>query len=401
MRKKLANALLAGLLLAGGSAAAQVSDDVVRVGVLTDQSSAYSDITGAGSIAAAQLAVEEFGGTVLGKKIQLINADHQGKPDIAANIARKWFDAEGVDGIVDLPSSPIALAVHNLAKERGKVTIVGSSTADVLTGEQCSPTGSNWTWDAYSLGKTLASSLTQPNDGWFFITVDFAGGHALENTVAGFATAAGGKKVGAVRHPFNNPDFSSYLLQAQASKAKYVGLANAGADTINTIKQAREFGIIQGGQKIAAIILYLSDIKALGLEVTQGMLANAAFYWDKDDDTRAWSKRFFEVRKRMPNDVHAGVYSATRHYLAAIRDAGTDDGKTVMAKMRATPVNDAFTKNGVLRTDGRMVHDMYLVQVKSPAESKGEWDLVKIVATIPADKAFRPLADAMCPLATP
>ena len=401
MRKKLANALLAGLLLAGGSAAAQVSDDVVRVGVLTDQSSAYSDITGAGSIAAAQLAVEEFGGTVLGKKIQLINADHQGKPDIAANIARKWFDAEGVDGIVDLPSSPIALAVHNLAKERGKVTIVGSSTADVLTGEQCSPTGSNWTLDAYSLGKTLASSLTQPNDGWFFITVDFAGGHALENTVAGFATAAGGKKVGAVRHPFNNPDFSSYLLQAQASKAKYVGLANAGADTINTIKQAREFGIIQGGQKIAAIILYLSDIKALGLEVTQGMLANAAFYWDKDDDTRAWSKRFFEVRKRMPNDVHAGVYSATRHYLAAIRDAGTDDGKTVMAKMRATPVNDAFTKNGVLRTDGRMVHDMYLVQVKSPAESKGEWDLVKIVATIPADKAFRPLADAKCPLATP
>ena len=401
MRKKLANALLAGLLLAGGSAAAQVSDDVVRVGVLTDQSSAYSDITGAGSIAAAQLAVEEFGGTVLGKKIQLINADHQGKPDIAANIARKWFDAEGVDGIVDLPSSPIALAVHNLAKERGKVTIVGSSTADVLTGEQCSPTGANWTWDAYSLGKTLASSLTQPNDGWFFITVDFAGGHALENSVAGFATAAGGKKVGAVRHPFNNPDFSSYLLQAQASKAKYVGLANAGADTINTIKQEREFGIIQGGQKIAAIILYLSDIKALGLEVTQGMLANAAFYWDKDDDTRAWSKRFFEVRKRMPNDVHAGVYSATRHYLAAIRDAGTDDGKTVMAKMRATPVNDAFTKNGVLRTDGRMVHDMYLVQVKSPAESKGEWDLVKIVATIPADKAFRPLADAMCPLATP
>ena len=401
MRKKLANALLAGLLLAGGSAAAQVSDDVVRVGVLTDQSSAYSDITGAGSIAAAQLAVEEFGGTVLGKKIQLINADHQGKPDIAANIARKWFDAEGVDGIVDLPSSPIALAVHNLAKERGKVTIVGSSTADVLTGEQCSPTGANWTWDAYSLGKTLASSLTQPNDGWFFITVDFAGGHALENTVAGFATAAGGKKVGAVRHPFNNPDFSSYLLQAQASKAKYVGLANAGADTINTIKQAREFGIIEGGQKIAAIILYLSDIKALGLEVTQGMLANAAFYWDKDDDTRAWSKRFFEVRKRMPNDVHAGVYSATRHYLAAIRDAGTDDGKTVMAKMRATPVHDAFTKNGVLRTDGRMVHDMYLVQVKSPAESKGEWDLVKIVATIPADKAFRPLADAMCPLATP
>lgn len=401
MRKKIANALLAGLVLASGSAAAQVSDDVVRIGVLTDQSSAYSDITGAGSIAAAQLAVEEFGGTVLGKKIQLINADHQGKPDIAANIARKWFDAEGVDAIVDLPSSPIALAVHNLAKERGKVTIVGSSTADVLTGEQCSPTGANWTWDAYSLGKTLASSLTQPNDGWFFITVDFAGGHALENTVAGFATAAGGKKIGAVRHPFNNPDFSSYLLQAQASKAKYVGLANAGADTINTIKQAREFGIIQGGQKIAAIILYLSDIKALGLEVTQGMLANTAFYWDKDDDTRAWSKRFFDVRKRMPNDVHAGVYSATRHYLAAIRDAGTDDGKTVMAKMRATPVNDAFTKNGVLRADGRMVHDMYLVQVKTPAESKGEWDLVKIVATIPGDKAFRPLAEAKCPLATP
>lgn len=401
MRKKLASALLAGLLLASGPAAAQVSDDVVRIGVLTDQSSAYSDITGAGSIAAAQLAVEEFGGTVLGKKIQLINADHQGKPDIAANVARKWFDAEGVDAIVDLPSSPIALAVHNLAKERGKVTIVGSSTADVLTGEQCSPTGANWTWDAYSLGKTLATSLTQPNDGWFFITVDFAGGHALENTVAGFATAAGGRKIGAVRHPFNNPDFSSLLLQAQASKAKYIGLANAGADTINTIKQAREFGIIQGGQKIAAIILYLSDIKALGLEVTQGMLANTAFYWDKDDDTRAWSKRFFDVRKRMPNDVHAGVYSATRHYLAAIRDAGTDDGKTVMTKMRATPVNDAFTKNGVLRADGRMVHDMYLVQVKSPAESKGEWDLVKIVATIPGDKAFRPLAEAKCPLATP
>jgi branched-chain amino acid transport system substrate-binding protein len=398
MRKSAANALLAGLLLAVAPAAAQVSDEVVRIGVLTDQSSAYSDITGAGSIAAAQLAVEDFGGAVLGKKIQLINADHQGKPDVAANIARKWFDVENVDAIVDLPSSPIALAVHNLAKERGKITIVGSSTADVLTGEQCSPTGANWTWDAYSLGKTLASSLTRPNDGWFFITVDFAGGHALENTVAGFATAAGGKKIGAVRHPFNNTDFSSLLVQAQASKAQYIGLANAGADTINTIKQAREFGIIQGGQKIAAIILYLSDIKALGLEVTQGMLANTAFYWDKDDDTRAWSKRFFEVRKRMPNDVHAGVYSATRHYLAAIKDAGTDDGKTVMAKMRETPVNDAFTRNGVLRADGRMVHDMYLVQVKTPAESKGEWDLVKLVATIPGDKAFRPLAESKCPL---
>lgn len=398
MRKKLASALLAGLLVAGGSAAAQVSDDVVRIGVLTDQSSAYSDITGAGSIAAAQLAVDEFGGTVLGKKIQLINADHQGKPDIAANVARKWFDAEGVDAIVDLPSSPIALAVHNLAKERGKVTIVGSSTADVLTGEQCSSTGANWTWDAYSLGKTLATSLTQANDGWFFVTVDFAGGHALENTVAGFATAAGGKKIGAVRHPFNNSDFSSYLLQAQASKAKYIGLANAGADTINTIKQAREFGIIQGGQKIAAIILYLSDIKALGLEVTQGMLANTAFYWDKDDDTRAWSKRFFDVRKRMPNDVHAGVYSATRHYLAAIRDAGTDDGKTVMAKMRATPVNDAFTKNGVLRADGRMVHDMYLMQVKTPEQSTEPWDYFNVVTTIKGEDAFTTKAESTCPL---
>lgn len=400
MRKSLAKALLAGLVLASTPAVAQVSDDVVRIGVLTDQSSAYSDITGAGSIAAAQLAVEDFGGTVLGKRIHLISADHQGKPDIGASVARKWFDVENVDAIVDLPSSPIALAVHNIAKERGRVTIVGSSTADVLTGEQCSPTGANWTWDAYSLGKTLATSLTKNNEGWFFITVDFAGGHALENTVAGFAVVAGGKKVGAVRHPFNNSDFSSYLLQAQASKAQYVALANAGTDTVNTIKQAREFGITQGGQKMAAIILYLSDIKALGLEVTQGMLANTAFYWDKDDDTRAWSKRFFDKQKRMPNDVHAGVYSATRHYLAAIRDAGTDDGKTVMAKMRETPVNDAFTKNGVLRQDGRMVHDMYLVQVKSPAESKGEWDLAKIVATIPGDQAFRPLSESKCPLVT-
>jgi branched-chain amino acid transport system substrate-binding protein len=401
MRKSLVIALLAGAMWPGSAAIAQVSDDAVRIGVLTDQSSAYSDITGAGSIAAAQLAVDDFGGTVLGKRIQLINADHQGKPDVAATIARRWFDVDGVDAIVDLPSSPIALAVHNIAKEKGRVTIVGSSTADVLTGEQCSPTGANWTWDAYSLGKSLASSLTKNNESWFFITVDFAGGHALENTVAGFAVAAGGKKIGAVRHPFNNSDFSSYLLQAQASKAQYIALANAGADTVNTIKQAREFGIIQRGQKMAAIILYLSDIKALGLEATQGMLANTAFYWDKDDDTRAWSKRFFEKQKRMPNDVHAGVYSATRHYLAAIRDAGTDDGTTVMAKMRDTPVNDAFTKNGVLRKDGRMVHDMYLVQVKSPAESKGEWDLAKIVATIPGDQAFRPLSESKCPLATP
>jgi branched-chain amino acid transport system substrate-binding protein len=401
MRKSLVIALLAGALLPASAANAQVSDDAVRIGVLTDQSSAYSDITGAGSIAAAQLAVDDFGGIVLGKRIQLVNADHQGKPDVAATIARRWFDVDGVDAIVDLPSSPIALAVHNIAKEKGRVTIVGSSTADVLTGEQCSPTGANWTWDAYSLGKSLASSLTKNNESWFFITVDFAGGHALENTVAGFAVAAGGKKVGAVRHPFNNSDFSSYLLQAQASKAQYIALANAGADTVNTIKQAREFGIIQRGQKMAAIILYLSDIKALGLEATQGMLANTAFYWDKDDDTRAWSKRFFDKQKRMPNDVHAGVYSATRHYLAAIRDAGTDDGKTVMAKMRDTPVNDAFTKNGVLRKDGRMVHDMYLVQVKSPAESKGEWDLAKIVATIPGDQAFRPLSESKCPLATP
>jgi branched-chain amino acid transport system substrate-binding protein len=400
VRQSLFTPLLAGLLLAGTPAAAQVSDDVVRIGVLTDQSSAYSDITGIGSITAAQLAVEDFGGTVLGKPIHLINADHQGKPDIAANLARKWFDVDQVDAIVDLPSSPIALAVHNIAKEKGRVTIVGSSTADVLTGEQCSPTGANWTWDGYSLGKTLASALTKPNDGWFFITVDFAGGHLLEATVAEFVTAAGGRKLGAARHPFNNADFSSFLLQAQASKAQYIALANAGADTVNTIKQAREFGIIEGGQKIAAIILYLSDIKSLGLEATQGMLANTAFYWDKDDDTRAWSKRFFDKLKRMPNDVHAGVYSATRHYLAAIRDAGTDEGKIVMAKMRDTPVNDAFTKNGVLRKDGRMVHDMYLVQVKTPAESKGEWDLAKIVATIPGEQAFRPLSESKCPLVT-
>ena len=398
-RVMLLAAMLAGMPVTA-PALAQISDNVVRVGILTDQSSAYSDITGRGSVAAAQLAVEETGGSILGVPVQLIDADHQGKADIGANLARKWFDVDQVDMIAELAGSPIALAVHNLGRERGRITMVASSTADVITGEQCSPTGVNWTWDGYSLGKVLGSALATPDSTWYFITVDYAAGHMLENNVMTWVTAAGGKRLGAARHPFNNPDFSSFLLQAQASKAQYIGLGNAGADTVNTIKQAAEFGIIQGGQKMAAVILYLSDIKALGLQAAQGMLANTAFYWDADEDTRAFSRRFFEKTKRMPNDVHAGVYSATRHYLAAVKAAGTDESGAVMAKMRETPVNDAFTKNGRLRKDGRMVHDMHLVQVKSPSESKGEWDLARIVRTVPGEQAFKPLAEGKCPLAT-
>ncbi|HXQ52026.1 MAG TPA: ABC transporter substrate-binding protein [Stellaceae bacterium] len=400
-RKQLAAASLAalGVALGAGSAAAQMSGKPIKIGVLSDMSSLYADLGGPGSVAAAQMAAKDFGGTVAGVPIQVVSADHQNKPDVGKAIVQRWIDEDGVDAVVDVPTSSVALAVQDLMKEKGKVFLISGAASSDLTGKACSPTGVHWTYDTYALAHgTGAAMVKQGGDTWFFITADYAFGHALQRDTAEVVTKAGGKVLGSVDVPLNNADFSSFLLQAQQSKAKIIGLANAGGDTDNSIKQAAEFGIVAGGQKLAGLLVFISDVNALGLPVAQGLVLTEAFYWDQTDETRTWSKRFMEQMKKPPTMAQAGVYGAVTHYLKAIAAANTDDGPKVVAKMRELPINDFMTKNGTLREDGRVMRDMYLFQVKTPAESKYAFDYYKQLATIPADQAFRPLSESECPL---
>jgi len=400
--KQLATAAAIGLALAATCAAAQaqtISDDVVKIGVLTDMSSLYADATGKGSLAAVQMAVEDYGGKVKGKPVEVISADHQNKPDIGVSIARNWYDNEKVDAIFDVPTSSVALPISALTREKNKININSGGGSSDITGVACSPNTVHWTYDTYALSNVAGRAMVKRGeDTWFFITADYAFGMALERDAANVVKESGGKVLGDVRHPLNNSDFSSFLLQAQASKAKVVGLANAGGDTQNALKQAAEFGITQAGQKLIALLQEITDTHSLGIAATQGLIVTDGFYWDMNDETRAFSKRFNERVGHMPTMIQAGLYSATMHYLKAIEAIGTDEAPKVMAQMRATPINDFFAKNGKIRIDGRMVHDMYLFEVKKPQESKGEWDLYKLIATVPGDEAFRPLDKGGCPL---
>jgi branched-chain amino acid transport system substrate-binding protein len=385
---------------AAGSAEAQISDDVVKIGVLTDMSSLYSDGTGKGSLVAAQMAAEDFGGKVRGKPIEVIGGDHLNKPDVAASLARNWYDNEKVDVIADAVTSSIALAVQGVTKEKGKVLLISGAGTSDLTGKACSPNGIQWTYDTYAQSNVSAREVVKRGgDTWFFISADYAFGQALQRDAADIVTKSGGKVLGSVRHPLNTNDFSSFLLQAQASGAKIIALANAGSDASNAIKQAHEFGLTGKGssQQMLALLLGLTDSKALGLELGQGLIVTEGFYWDRNDETRAFSKRFYDRVGHMPTMFQAGVYSSVAHYLKAVEAAGTDDAKTVIAKMKELPVQDFFAKNGFIRDDGRMVHDMYLLQMKTPAESKGEWDLYNVLATVAGPDAYRPLAESECP----
>jgi branched-chain amino acid transport system substrate-binding protein len=399
--KSLAAALAAGFAVAvsGGAANAQISDDVVKIGVLTDMSSLYSDATGKGSLVAVQMAVADFGGTVKGKPVEVLSGDHQNKPDVGVSIARNWIDNDKVDTVFDVPTSSVALALQTLMKEKNKIFMNSGAGSSDLTGPACSPVMVHYTYDTYALSNVAGKAMVQRGeDTWFFITADYAFGAALERDAANVVRETGGKVIGDVRHPLNTSDFSSFLLQAQASKAKVVALANAGGDTTNALKQAAEFGLMKGGQKLIALLLEITDVHSIGLRDGQGLIVTDAFYWDRDDETRAFSNRFLAKVGHMPTMIQAGLYSATMHYLKAIDATGTDDTAKVMAQMKATPINDFFTRNGRIREDGRMVHDMYLFEVKKPEESKGEWDLYKLLATVPADQAFRPLDKGGCPL---
>lgn len=400
------SALLAGTLLLAGTAFApaqdKISDGKVKIGLLLDMVGPYSDIGGAGSVLAAQMAVEDFGGTVLGKPVEVVFADHQNKPDIAAAKAREWFDTQGVDAITDVAASATSLAVVNVGRSKNKPVLIAAAAggSSRLTNEDCSPISIHWTYNTQTLARVTADAVTKAGgDSWYFITADYTFGHSLEADAAERVKAAGGKVLGSVRHPLNASDFSSYVLQAQSSGAKVIGLANAGGDTINAIKAAKDFGVSTSGkQSVAAMLMYISDVHALGLEAAQGMLMAEGFYWDLNDKTRAWSKRFFERHKRMPTSAQAGEYSAVTHYLKAVQAAGTVDTDAVMAKMRELPVNDIFAENGTVRADGAMVHPMYLAQVKTPAESRGPWDYLTIKSVVPADQAFLPLSASRCPL---
>lgn len=390
---------LAHLVCIATSSMAWAGPDAIKIGVLNDQSGLYSDFGGKTSVEAARLAVDDVGGMVLGKKIEIISADHQNKPDIGMSLARKWFDVDNVDVIADLTNSAIAIGVQNIAKDRGRITLASGPGTGRLSNEDCSPTGFHWTWDTYSAAVGTARAILQ--DGgkdWFILAADYQFGQQMSLDLTKTVTENGGRIMGQVKHPLSASDFSSFLLQAQASKAKIIGLANGGADTINSIKQASEFGLPQGGQRLAGLAVVISDIHALGLGRAQGLLATTAFYWDRDPASRAFSERFEKRTGRKPGMIQAGVYSSVLHYLKAVKAAGTDDGKVVAEKMRELPVNDAFATNGKVRVDGRMEHDMYLIQVKTPAESKYPWDYYKVLRTIPGALATRPLAESSCPL---
>jgi len=386
--------------LGSGAAQAQISDNVIKIGVLSDMSSLYSDIGGKGSVLAAQMAAEDFDAAKKGLKVEIVSGDHQNKPDIGSAIARQWYDVDKVDAIFDVPNSAVALAVNQITRDKGKAFINSGAASSDLTGKACSPNTVHWTYDTWMLANGTGSAIVKTGgDTWFFITADYAFGHALERDTEAVVQKNGGKVLGKVRVPLNTADFSSYLLQAQASKAKIIGLANAGGDTTNSIKQAAEFGIVKGGQSLAGLLVFLSDVHALGLPTAQGLIFTETFYWDMNDQTRAFAKRF-AVRNdgKYPTMVHAGVYAGMLHYLKAVEAAKTDDGTKVVAKMKEMPTDDPLFGKGTIRVDGRKIHPAYLVEVKKPAESKGPWDYYKIRATIPGDQAFRPLKDGECPL---
>ncbi len=385
-----------------GAASAQMTDKVIRIGVLNDQSGLYADLSGQGSVVAAKMAVEDFGGKVDGTPVEVVFADHQNKPDIGSNIARQWLDVDKVDVIVDVPHSATALAVNDVVKEKNKVFLVSGAASSDLTGSKCSPNTVHWTYDTWSLANgTGKYTVKAGGDTWFFLTADYAFGAALERDTTAVIKANGGKVLGSVKHPLNTSDFSSFLLQAQSSKAKIIGLANAGGDTINSIKAASEFGIAKGGQKLAGLLVFINDVHALGLPTAQGLNLTESFYWDRDDKTRAWSKRFAERSKgREPSMVQAGVYSSVLHYLKAVQKLKSDaDGTAVVAKMKELPTDDPLFGKGTIRKDGRKIHPMYLYEVKKPSESKKPWDYYKLIHEIPADEAFRPLSEGGCSLA--
>ncbi|HYM03932.1 MAG TPA: ABC transporter substrate-binding protein [Stellaceae bacterium] len=392
-------AVFAAVIFGSTAALAQISDGVVKIGVLTDLSGPASDSTGQGSVLAAEMAVADFGGKVLGKPIQVISANHQMKADIGAQIARQWYDSEQVDMIADVPLSAVGLAVQEVAREKKKLFIAQSTGTTDFTGKYCSPYGMQWAFDTYALATGTAQAVTKSvGKSWFFLTADYAFGHSLERDATKFIEANGGKVLGSVSHPYNTPDLSSFVLQAQASKAQIIGIASGPPDNTNAIKLGGEFGVFSRGQQMAGLLVLITDVHALGLKAAQGLLLTTSFYWDRNDETRAWSKRFYEKLNKMPTMWQAGVYSSVIHYLNAIKATGTDEPLKVAAQMRATPINDMFAHNGKLREDGLMVHDLYLVQVKKPDESKYPWDYYKVLATIPGEQAFPRLEDEPCPL---
>jgi branched-chain amino acid transport system substrate-binding protein len=389
---------MAAVAVGGLLASAPASAQGVKIGILNDQSGVYADYGGKYSVEAAKMAIEDFGGEVLGQKIEMVTADHQNKPDLAAAIARRWYDTEGVDMITELTTSSVALAVQELSKDKKKIDIVVGAATSRITGDACTPYGFHWAYDTRALAVGTGGALTKAGgDTWFFLTADYAFGYALEKDTSDVVAANGGKVVGSVRVPLNSSDFSSFLLQAQSSKAKIVGLANAGLDTTNSIKQAAEFGVVKGGQKLAGLLMTLSEVNGLGLEAAQGLVLTEGFYWDHDDKTRAFSERFFKRMGRMPSMIHAGTYSATLSYLKAVKAAGTKDSDAVAKKLKELPVDDAFAQGKVL-ANGRMVHDMYLFEVKKPSDSKKPWDYYKQLAVVPGDQAFFTAKDSGCPL---
>ena len=387
-----------GSLLLSTAWAQQISGEVVRIGVLSDMSGLYADTAGKGSLEAARMAVEDFGGSVLGKKIELVSADHQNKADIGATAARTWMDREGVDLIIDMNNTAVAIAVNNLARERNKLVINTGGASDILTNEHCAPTAIHYTYDSYALASgAVQGVMAQGKKDWYIVSVDYAFGKAMAANVTSFVNEGGGKVVGGTAHPLNASDFSSFLLQAQSSKASVIALANATSDTVNSIKAAQQFGITKT-QTIVPQLMFINDVHSLGLKTGQGMTLATGFYWDRTPETRAWSRRYFERMKKMPSMSQAGAYSAVSNYLTAIKTVGSDDGATVAAQLKKMKIEDFFSQNGRVREDGRMVHDMYLVQIKKPEESQYPWDYYKVLNTIPGDKAFKPLSKSTCPL---
>jgi branched-chain amino acid transport system substrate-binding protein len=391
---------IAACALVASPAYAQISDGVIKIGVLNDQSGTYADLAGPGSVLAARMAIEDFGAAKKGMKVEVVVADHQNKPEVGSNIARQWYDVDKVDMIVDVPTSSVALAVNQVTREKNKVLIVSTGATVDLTGKACTPNTLHWTYDTWSLANGTGNAVVKSGgDTWFFLTADYAFGHSLEQQTEAVVLKNGGKVNGKVRHPFPSADMSSFLLQAQSSKAKIIGLANAGADTINAIKQGAEFGIVKGGQQFAGLLVFLTDVHSLGLNVAQGLLLTESFYWDLNDQTRAFSKRFAQRHKgAMPTMGQVGVYSGVLHYLKAVEALKSDQGDKVVAKMKELPTEDAVFGKGRVRQDGRKLHNMYLFEVKKPSESKGAWDYYKLRGTIPAEQAFRPEKEGGCPL---
>jgi branched-chain amino acid transport system substrate-binding protein len=400
-RNLLVGAAALSMAFAATPAAAQASGDVVKIGVLTDMTSLYADINGMGAVEAAKMAIEDFGGTVLGKKIEIVFADTQNKPDVGLTVGGRWFDVDGVDMIVGASSSAVSLAIQTLAASKNKVFVASDPASSDFTGKACNANTVHWTYDTYALANGTGSAVVQAGgDTWYFLTADYAFGYALERDVSAVVTKSGGKVLGSVRHPLNTSDFSSFILQAQASKAKVVGFANAVGDTINSIKQAAEFGVVQGGQKLAGLLVFVSDIHSLGLQAAQGLQLTSAYYWDRNDESRAFGKRWGDrFKNRRPTMVQAGFYAGVLHYLKAVQALGSDGpGDTVVSKMKELPTDDPLFGKGSIRIDGRKMHDMYLFEVKKPSESKGPWDYYKLIRTIPANQAFRPLDQGGCKL---